>query len=87
MLRQSFLVRPVPRFFFHVHNGRDRPDREGTDLPDRTTMRAEAFQMAGEMLRERGRVLAGREWRMEVSDETGRTVLTLHFTATEEISV
>jgi hypothetical protein len=35
------------------------------------------------MIRDLGREFAPDEWRMEVADETGRTVLTLRFHADE----
>jgi hypothetical protein len=66
-MRQS----SVPRFFFNVHDGLDRPDEEGTELRDREAVRPEALRAAGEMLRDIAETFNGDEWRMEVKDEAG----------------
>ena len=47
--------------------------------------RGEAIRAAGEMIREIGDDFSGGEWQMRVADESGRTVLTLRFSATEAI--
>jgi hypothetical protein len=73
----------MPRYFFSVHDSRDMPDRDGVDLPDLKAVRAEAVRAAGEMLRDIDGALTGEEWIMEVTDEAGRLVLTLRFSATE----
>jgi hypothetical protein len=71
--------------FFHVHDGCDRPDLEGTDLPNMRAVRPEAIRAAGEMLRDLDGASSGEEWRMEVTDGAGRPVLTLRFSATAHI--
>jgi hypothetical protein len=72
----------VPRYFFHVNDGKDWPDDDGTVLPDATTARAQAVETAGAMLKDEGKSLwDGAEWRMDVVDETGQTVCELHFSA------
>ena len=72
----------MPRYFFSVIDGRDYTDTEGSELPDLAAAQAEAIVTAGEMLRDStGNVWSGHEWRMNVSDEGGTTVLSLHFTA------
>ncbi len=74
----------MPRFFFHVHDHRDLPDREGTELPDLDAARVAAVQTAGEMLRDYSQDFwSGQEWTMRVTDETGTDVLTLTFTGTQ----
>lgn len=74
----------MPRFFFHVADGRDLPDLEGTPLPGPAEARAQALRMAGEILREEGmRFWRGAEWRMDVTDEARRTLFTLRFSADE----
>jgi hypothetical protein len=72
----------MPRYFFHIHNGTDTWDVEGVELSGLAEARNEAITSAGEMIRHRGSVVwSGVEWRMQVTDETGRTVFTLHFSA------
>jgi hypothetical protein len=73
----------MPRYFFHVHDRRDLPDEDGADLPDLQAVRAEAIRAAGEMLRDLAGAFTGEEWRMDVTDEEGRPVLVLRFSATE----
>ena len=60
----------VPLFYFHVKDGREWPDEEGTDLPSSEDARAEALRHAGDMLKEnvRGGPVA-KEWRMRVKDQ------------------
>jgi hypothetical protein len=74
----------MPRFHFHVQDGRDVPDPEGTELPDAEAARREAISAAGEMLRDLdGKLPIGAEWRMHVTDEAGHPVPTLRFSAEE----
>ena len=72
----------MPRYFFHVIDGREFTDKIGTVLPSREHVRAEAIKAAGEMLRDNGLSFwGGTEWRMHVTDEAGATVCALNFTA------
>ena len=72
----------MPRYFFHVADGADFPDREGTILGDVATARSEAITTAGELLKDRGSTFWGSgEWRMTVVDEAGDTVCRLRFAA------
>ena len=73
----------MPRYLFHVHDERDIPDEDGADLPDLQAVQAEAIRAAGEMLRDIDGAFTGEEWRMDVTDEAGRPVLTLRFSVTE----
>lgn len=74
----------MPRYFFHVADGRDIPDTEGTSLAGPDEARAQALRTAGEILREEGMTFwRGAEWRMEVTDEARRRVFTLRFSADE----
>ena len=75
----------MPRYFFHIHDGRNIPDQDGTDLPDIKAVRGEAIRAAGEILADINGGLSHEEWRMEVTDEVGRPVLTLRFSATEHV--
>jgi hypothetical protein len=73
----------MPRYFFHVHDGADQPDPTGTEFADFKAARGEAVRACGEMLRDiDGDLPIGSEWRMDVADETGRTILTLRFSQT-----
>ena len=72
----------MPRYFFHVRDGRDYPDDEGTELPDLAAVRTEALKASGEMLRDskgRAEFWSGDDWTMNVTDEAGQPVLTLRF--------
>jgi hypothetical protein len=72
----------VPRYFFHVHDGKNIPDPQGVDLPSVAEAREQAIVAAGEMIRSDGHtVWNGSEWRMEVTDDTGGHVFTLRFSA------
>ena len=72
----------MPRYFFHVHDGQDLPDREGVELPGPVEAREQAIATAGEMIRQSGAVLSdGSVWTMRVVEENGREVFTLRFSA------
>ena len=74
----------MPRYFFHVQDGKDILDTEGTDLADLTEARNEAIAAAGEMIRSTGHtVWNGSPWLMNVVDEAGAPVFTLRFSADE----
>ena len=73
----------MPRYFFHIHDGRDVPDREGADLPDMHAVRSEPIRAASEILRDLDGALTGEEWTMKVTDQASQPVLTLRFSATE----
>ncbi len=68
----------VPRYFFHVQDGQDRPDRCGTPLAGVDDARAAAIVAAGEALKDLGaRFWTHAQWRMHVTDEQGATVCEL----------
>ncbi|HEV7255253.1 MAG TPA: hypothetical protein VGN97_19370 [Mesorhizobium sp.] len=74
----------MPRFFFHVMDGRALIDHEGTEVPDAQAARAEALRTAGEILRSEGTShWAGDKWQMTVADEKGNTVFSLSFEVTD----
>jgi len=76
----------MPRYFFHVHDGQEFPDREGTVLADREAARTESMMAAAEMLRDAALNLwTGEEWTMQVVDEKGRSVCLLTFSAKIEV--
>ncbi len=75
----------MPRYFFHVHDGSSTRDHEGTELPDIFAAQEEAILLSGELLREMGgKFWNGEEWSLEVTDEAGRILFTLRFTAEEQ---
>jgi hypothetical protein len=72
----------VPRYFFHVIDGKDMPDTEGAELAGISEARDQAVTAAGEMIKhQEDTVWNGHEWRMNVTDEAGRPVFTLRFAA------
>ncbi len=76
----------MPRYYFQVRDGESLPDREGTDLPDYYAAQVEALSTAGELLRDLGANFWNRaEWRMEVTDEQGRVLFVLRFSAEERL--
>ena len=84
MCSRRFVERsaPIPRYFFNIVDGHDLPDNVGTELPDLTSVREQALTTAGELLRDADEHFwAGGDWRMHVVDQSGREVLTLHFSA------
>src|ERR687893_3228666 len=77
--------RPMPRYFFHVIDGRDIIDNEGTELSGLKAARTEAIHLAGAILRDEGdEFWNGEEWHMNVTDATGRSVLKLRFSADDQ---
>ena len=76
-------MHPVPRYYFNVHDGVDIIDKDGTELPDMAAVRREAVLSAGLAIRDMGLQFWGHgDWRMDVLDESGNTVLTLKFSGT-----
>ena len=72
----------MPRYYFHVVDGRVSLDTEGTELADLMQARVEAIRTAGEILRREGEQFwKGGDWRMTVADANARTVFTLDFSA------
>ena len=68
----------MPRYFFHVRNGTDRPDHDGTEYADLNAARTEAVALLGEMVKELGgRFWRHPEWWLTVVDESGATVCEL----------
>ena len=55
----------MPRYFFHVHDGKQIPDTQGVDLPGVAEARDQAIAAAGEMIRSDGHtVWNGSDWRL-----------------------
>ena len=74
----------MPRYFFHVHDGSSTRDIEGTELRDIFEAQEEAIRLSGELLSEMGgKFWDGEDWSLEVTDEAGRLLFTLRFSAEE----
>jgi hypothetical protein len=74
----------MPRYFFHVHDGSSARDSEGTELPDIYAAQEQAILLSGELLREvGGKFWDGETWSLEVTDEAGRILFILRFSAEE----
>lgn len=70
----------MSRYYFHIRDGVDVPDLEGTELPDIGAMRSRALERAGEMVKHLGEQFwEGQNWELRVEDESGEEVLALMF--------
>ena len=74
----------MPRYFFHIHDGSERPDTEGTKLAGMGQVRSEAVRLTGEILRDMDdRFWRHPKWTLTVTDETGAEVLGLRVSANQ----
>lgn len=74
----------MPRFFYNVHDGRDIADVEGCELPTIRAAQAQALTYAGHLLSDlKEDFWCDGEWRMEVTDERGLILFSLHFVGIE----
>jgi hypothetical protein len=71
----------MPRYFFHIDDGKHLPDRDGIELPDLKAARAEAVRASGSMLRDEDETLFSRSgaWQMVVTDDRDQLIFTLRF--------
>ena len=71
----------VPMYFFHLVNGYDVPDHEGTALPDLQAARAYAITQVrstfSETVKDEGRVALSH--RIDIEDEHGTVLDTVYF--------
>ena len=75
----------MPRYFFHVIDGREIIDNQGSELAGLKEARVEAIQLAGAILRDEGDTFwNGQEWHMDVTDASGQSVLKLRFSAEDQ---
>src|SRR3954469_25315023 len=73
----------MPRYFFHIIDGNEYPDTEGTVLANPDAARAEAIVVSGEMLKDLGGAFWNNgEWQVRVEDEAGNKVCALTFRLT-----
>ncbi len=69
----------MPRFHFHLADGRDYPDEEGIVLPSITDARRLALMYMSEVLRDAAsQPLPEQDWLLEVTTEEGLTLFTLN---------
>ena len=74
----------MPRYFFHVTDHIVYRDQIGTIYPDIYAAQAAAIRASGERLQDLGsQFFDGTEWKMEVTDESGRNLFTLRFSVEE----
>jgi hypothetical protein len=72
----------MPRYYFHVRDGKEIPDTEGSVLADADAARAEAIVLSGAMLKDLGgQFWSNGEWQIRVVDEAGNKVCALTFSA------
>lgn len=72
----------MPRYFFHIMDGRANVDAEGTELDGIADVRLQAVRLAGAILSQDATGLSsGRPWHMTVADAFGDTVFSLKFEA------
>jgi hypothetical protein len=72
----------MPRYFFHVIDGKELPDNVGTVLANADEARAEAIVLSGAMLKESASTFWNNgQWQMRVVDEAGEKVCALNFSA------
>jgi hypothetical protein len=73
----------MPRYHFHVADGRDYPDLQGTELADLAAARYEALRFTGSLLADHEHNFwNGADWSMRVTDAIDLTLFTLNFSAT-----
>ena len=73
----------MPRYHFHVSDGQDFPDLQGSVFADLASARVEAVRFSGELLKDAAsHFWSGEEWSMRVTDDSDMTLFTLMFIAT-----
>lgn len=73
----------MPRYYFHIDNGSQAADPEGTEFSGIEEARAEAISLAGAVLKDLDGAFwkQGSPWTMHVTDERDRLLFSLHFGA------
>lgn len=71
----------MPRYFFHICDGVEMPDREGVELSGEGEAIEEGLQTAQELLAQGGAIGTNRrDWYIKVEDDTGKLVRHIKFT-------
>jgi hypothetical protein len=75
----------MPRYFFNIHDGTNFFDCEGTVLPDDAQARADAVNLAGNAIIERGDAfwITPQDWSLKVSNEAGEVLCELRLATIE----
>lgn len=72
----------MPRYFFSCEGAETFRDEEGTELPDLRSAQLQAIQQCGQILQDHAEGFAASPyWRVFVTDEDGRILFQLKFTA------
>ena len=75
----------MPRYYFSARGpNRHIPDYDGLELSDLLTARAVAVAAAADVLREMEGQEHHPDWRFEITDEAGQTILTISFSEAQE---
>ncbi|SRR5258706_12735860 len=73
----------IPIYHFNVHDGKDYPDREGSEHPDLAAARVEAIGRIAKILQDGAPGFwGGSAWHMDVANGAGLTLFTVMFLAT-----
>lgn len=74
----------MPRYFFHVSDGAELPDDEGTVLADPAAARRQAAALLGGLMADAPEhVWDGHDWQVQVKDETGLHLFSIHVVTVE----
>ncbi len=74
----------MPRYYFHVQDGDEYLDLQGTLFGTLEEVKLEAVRFAGDLLSYNGaKFWHGEEWSMRVTDAIDRTLFMLKFVAVE----
>lgn len=72
----------MPRYFFHVSHDQQGHDDEGLELSGLKDAWREATLACADLIREiDGDLAVGSDWRMDVEDDAGRKLFSIHFGA------
>jgi len=75
----------MPRYYFHIVDGRKIIDNEGSELAGLKEARMEAIHLADSILRDEGDEFWNAEqWHMNVTDASGQSVLKRRFSADDQ---
>lgn len=78
----------MQRFHFHVEDGREYPDLQGTMLVDLTAARQEALRFAGQLLADADSSFwTGEKWTVTVTDDAKVELFVLTFMAADTPAV
>ncbi|SFL01877.1 DUF6894 family protein [Methylorubrum salsuginis] len=78
----------MPRYHFHIHDGRSIIDTDGIELADVAQARRMAVRLTGQFFEDEADLVSlGEEWRMEVTDAQGLILFRLDFVVTRAAAV